>query len=69
MPLPPINGSLNDFVDVYEGENVTFKCNSGFYPQQLMYAMCLPTGVWSIDPGRVVCRPEPICGCSNARRG
>ena len=38
-----------------EGDTVMFQCNSGFSPADAMTAICTVGGVWSPDPGSLVC--------------
>ena len=56
QPLPPINGSV-DNVTTKLGGRITFRCNDGFLPSQVMTAVCQTTG-WSQDPALLECLPQ-----------
>ena len=38
-----------------EGDPVMFQCDSGFSPADTITAVCTVGGVWSPDPGSLVC--------------
>ena len=56
QPLPPMNGSV-DNVTTELGGRITFRCNDGFLPSQVMTAVCQTTG-WSRDPALLECFPQ-----------
>ena len=35
---------------------ITFQCNPGLSPEGVMNATCTNAGVWSPDPGDVICK-------------
>ena len=58
QPLPPMNGSV-DNVTTELGGRITFRCNDGFLPSQVMTAVCQTTG-WSQDPALLECFHQGI---------
>ena len=58
QPLPPMNGSV-DNVTTELGGRITFRCNDGFLPSEVMIAVCQTTG-WSQDPALLKCFPQGI---------
>ena len=51
-----MNGSV-DNVTTELGGRITFRCNDGFLPSQVMTAVCQTTG-WSQDPTLLECFPQ-----------
>ena len=58
QPLPPMNGSV-DNVTTELGGRITFRCNDGFLPSEVMTAVCQTTG-WSQDPALMECHLQGI---------
>ena len=56
QPLPPMHGSV-DNVTTELGGRITFRCNDGFLPSEVMTAVCQTTG-WSQDPALLQCLPQ-----------
>ena len=53
-----MNGSV-DNVTTELGGRITFRCNNGFLPSEVMTAVCQTTG-WSQDPALLECFPQGI---------
>ena len=51
-----MNGSV-DNVTTELGGRITFRCNDGFRPSEVMTAVCQTTG-WSQDPALLKCLPR-----------
>ena len=51
-----MNGSV-DNVTTELGGRITFRCNDGFRPSEVMTAVCQTTG-WSQDPALLECFPQ-----------
>ena len=51
-----MNGSV-DNVTTELGGRITFRCNDGFLPSEVMTAVCQTTG-WSQDPALLECFPQ-----------
>ena len=51
-----MNGSV-DNVTTELGGRITFRCNDGFIPSEVMTAECQTTG-WSQDPALLECSPQ-----------
>ena len=56
QPLPPMNGSV-DNVTTELGGRITFRCNDGFLPSEVMTAVCQTAG-WNQDPALLECFPR-----------
>ena len=56
QPLPPMNGSVDNVTTELDGR-LTFRCNDGFLPSEVMTAVCQTTG-WSQDPALLECLPR-----------
>ena len=56
---PPQNGTISDHsVPAIPGTQVTFQCDDGLFPEEIMTAICLATGEWDRNPEEIVCRNE-----------
>ncbi len=53
---PPQNGTIdNHSVPAIPATQVTFQCDNGLFPEEIMTATCLATGEWDKNPGEIIC--------------
>ncbi|XP_064402132.1 uncharacterized protein LOC135347907 isoform X5 [Halichondria panicea] len=58
---PPQNGTIsNRSAPAIPGTQVTFQCDDGLFPEGILTATCLVTGMWDKNPGEIICRNESI---------
>ena len=56
---PPRNGTIsNRSAPAIPGTQVTFQCDDGLFPEGIMTATYLVTGMWDKNPGEIICRNE-----------
>ena len=53
-PVPPRNGSLENYTDSIEGSAVFYSCDPGLVPEMRMMSVCTGTG-WSPNPVDLYC--------------
>ncbi len=68
-PSPPANGFVGIYPHTREGATVTYQCNDGFVPSDIMISFCTNTSIWTPTPEQhscistkgmyVMCRPIP----------
>ena len=55
VPIPPKDGSVGEYLNTREGSTFTFQCNDGFYPFDVMTAMCTSMERWIPEPALLGC--------------
>lgn len=55
VPVPPMNGRIVLCLHTREGAEVTFQCDNGFRPSNIMNSTCANTGFWIPAPHRLNC--------------
>ena len=53
-PVPPRNGTLENYTDTTEGSAVLYGCDVGLVPEERMVAVCTGNG-WSPNPADLYC--------------
>ena len=63
LPSPPANGSIVNVTTLpaflVKGTVIYYRCAQGLYPSEDQPSTCGTDGMWSPDPGRIVCFTEP----------
>ena len=55
IPAAPINGSISPVTIRIVDSTVTFQCDLGYEPTELMTATCMNDLTWNPDPESIVC--------------
>ena len=59
-PTPPMNGSIDQYQNTTEGTQISFGCNPMFIPSRRMTSTCASNGMWTPDPGNLMCICESM---------
>ena len=55
---PPVAGDgvvIHNYTTTFEGSSITFTCEDGFLPSDIIAATCTEEGHWSTDPATYMC--------------
>ena len=55
QPEFPFNGVVSAVSSTTEGATVTFQCEEGLFPSDLITSTCNNTGLWTPNPADVEC--------------
>lgn len=55
IPMPPMNGLVGGYLHTREEANVTFWCDDGYRPSDIVTSTCTDTGFWIPAPHRHNC--------------
>ena len=54
-PVPPVNGSVSNLTITRVGASITYKCDIGFVPSDLLVSVCRNQALWEPDPAAHNC--------------
>ena len=46
---------IHDYTTTFEGSSITFTCEDGLFPNDIITATCTGEGHWSTDPATYMC--------------
>ena len=55
---PPVAGDgvvIHNYTTTFEGSSITFTCEDGLFPSDIITATCIEEGHWSTDPATYMC--------------
>ena len=55
---PPVAGDgvvIHNYTTTFEGSSITFTCEDGFLPSDIITATCTGEGHWTTDPATYMC--------------
>ncbi len=55
IPIPPLNGKVNDLNSTKGGTIITYQCDEGFIPSDVQQSSCINPGVWVPIPQEITC--------------
>ncbi len=53
--MPPVDGYLGNYSHSREGGTVTYQCNGGFLPSDVMISTCTASASWNPAPENHSC--------------
>jgi hypothetical protein len=60
IPLPPVNGTLSEYLSISENATVSFQCNEGYMPSLVQNTTCTSES-WIPNPAKHNCTLGKLC--------